>query len=288
MRIGVLSDIHVDLGDGQAIVDGLLQAMRRREVGAMLIAGDVSSDYRLTLETLRQLQDRSGIPVLFVPGNHDVWNEAHPDITAWRAYRALERYPGNLARGPREIGGGWTILGDLGWYDYAFGGSQYSLADFDRMQFGERVWQDRIRAVWDRHTLEVHRLFLEKLEVQLEKITSRRHSGGPDGSCSADRSSGDHKLILVTHVLPRREFTVQRPDPQWIYLNAFLGSPEYGELALKYGVRYSVCGHVHYRKEVTVDGTRFICNCLGYNDEWKWSRDAKVEIDRAFLTLELD
>jgi hypothetical protein len=39
---------------------------------------------------------------------------------------------------------------------------------------------------------------------------------------------------------------------------------------------------------VTVDHTRFICNCLGYAEEWKWSRDPKIEIDRALLTLELD
>ena len=276
MRIGVLSDIHVDLNGGRPVIEALLAAMRRRGVETMLIAGDVSSDYRVTLESLEQLQERSGTRILFVPGNHDIWNEAHPGITAWQAYEALERFPGNLTGGPQEIGGGWTIIGDLGWYDYSFGGSRYSLKDFDRMQFGERIWQDRIKAVWGRHTLEVHRIFHDKLDTQLERLAP------------ASLASGDHKLILMTHVLPRREFTVQRPDPEWIYLNAFLGSPDYGELALKYGVRYSICGHVHHRKQLTVDGTRFICNCLGYTEEWKWSRDPQIEIDRAFLTLDLD
>ena len=276
MRIGILSDIHVDLNGGRPVIEALLAAMRRRGVETMLIAGDVSSDYRVTLESLEQLQERSGTRILFVPGNHDIWNEAHPGITAWQAYEALERFPGNLTGGPQEIGGGWTIIGDLGWYDYSFGGSRYSLKDFDRMQFGERIWQDRIKAVWGRHTLEVHRIFHDKLDTQLERLAP------------ASLASGDHKLILMTHVLPRREFTVQRPDPEWIYLNAFLGSPDYGELALKYGVRYSICGHVHHRKQLTVDGTRFICNCLGYTEEWKWSRDPQIEIDRAFLTLDLD
>jgi putative phosphoesterase len=276
MRIGVLSDIHVDLNGGRPVIEALLAAMRRRGVETMLIAGDVSSDYRVTLESLEQLQERSGTRILFVPGNHDIWNEAHPGITAWQAYEALERFPGNLTGGPQEIGGGWTIIGDLGWYDYSFGGSRYSLKDFDRMQFGERIWQDRIKAVWGRHTLEVHRIFHDKLDTQLERLAP------------ASLASGDHKLILMTHVLPRREFTVQRPGPEWIYLNAFLGSPDYGELALKYGVRYSICGHVHHRKQLTVDGTRFICNCLGYTEEWKWSRDPQIEIDRAFLTLDLD
>ncbi len=277
MKIGILSDIHVDLNGGEAVINGLLAAMLRQDVEAMVIAGDVSSDYRVTLDSLEQLQERSGIRILFVPGNHDIWNEADPDITAWQAYEALERFPGNLTRGPQEISDGWTIIGDLGWYDYSFGGSQYSREDFDRMQFGERVWQDRIKAIWDRHTLEIHRTFYEKLDTQLKRTKVSR--------CS---DSSKRKIILVTHVLPRKEFTVQRPDPEWIYLNAFLGSPEYGELALDHGVRYSICGHVHYRKQVTVNGTRFICNCLGYSDEWMWSRDPAAEIDRAFLTLDLE
>lgn len=277
MKIGILSDIHVDLNGGQAVIEGLLAAMLHRDVEVMMIAGDVSSDYRVTLDSLEQLQERSGIRVLFVPGNHDIWNEAHPQISAWQAYEALESFPGNLSRGPQEISDGWTIIGDLGWYDYSFGGSQYSQGDFDRMQIGGRIWQDRIKAIWDRHTLEMHRTFYEKLEDQLKRTEAGSVSG-----------SGNRKIFLVTHVLPRKEFTVQRPDPEWIYLNAFLGSPEYGELALAHAVRYSICGHVHYRKEVTVQGTRFICNCLGYTDEWIWSRDPAVEIDRAFLTLELD
>jgi len=277
MKIGILSDIHVDLNGGQAVINGLLTAMLRRDVEVMVIAGDVSSDYRVTLDSLEQLRERSGIRIVFVPGNHDIWNEANPEITAWQAYRELERFPGNLTAGPQEIAGGWRIIGDLGWYDYSFGGVQYSREDFDRMQIGERIWQDRIKAIWDRHTLEMHRTFYEKLDDQLKNAEAEPAS-----------DSSNRKILLVTHVLPRKEFTVQRPDPEWIYLNAFLGSPEYGELALAHKVRYSICGHVHYRKEVTVKGTRFICNCLGYADEWMWSRDPATEIDRAFLTLELD
>jgi predicted phosphodiesterase len=96
MKIGILSDIHVDLNGGEAVIAGLLAAMLRHGVEVMVIAGDVSSDYRVTLDSLEQLQERSGIRILFVPGNHDIWNEAHPDITAWQAYEALKSFPGRL------------------------------------------------------------------------------------------------------------------------------------------------------------------------------------------------
>lgn len=281
IKIGVLSDIHVDLNGGRAVVAGLLDAMSRSRVEAMIIAGDVSSDYEITLETLREIQERSGVRTLFAPGNHDVWNEAHPGITAWQAYQELQAFSGNLTWGAQELPGGWTVIGDLGWYDYAFGGSQYSREDFDR------IWQDRIKAVWDRPTLDLHRTFYQKLEAQLEELGAEAAAPSPPAGAEAPCDRG-RKVILVTHVLPRQELTVQRPDPEWVYLNAFLGSPLYGELALSYGVRYSICGHVHYRKQVSVNGTRFVCNCLGYTEEWTWSRDPAAEIDRAFLTLELD
>lgn len=95
------------------------------------------------------------------------------------------------------------------------------------------------------------------------------------------------RVLLVTHMLPRVELTVRRPEPLWIYLNAFLGSREYGELALAHRVPLHICGHVHYRREVEAGGTRFLCNCLGYAHEWESAGDAAAEIERAFRTVEL-
>ena len=48
------------------------------------------------------------------------------------------------------------------------------LWDFERMRYGERLWQDRINARWDRPTREVHRGFLEELERQLSGLRGRR------------------------------------------------------------------------------------------------------------------
>ncbi len=283
MRLGVLSDIHVDLNGGAVVIEGLAAAMRRRGLEAMLIAGDVASDHRLTLRTLEELQQLAGVRVLFVPGNHDIWNEAQPGLTAWQAYDALLAFPGNLARGPLELPGGWSAVGDLGWYDYSFGGAQYAVEDFDRMQYGQRVWQDRIKAVWGRPTRDMHRWFLDRLRRQLEAV----HRGPPGAVPSAELRQ-NVRVLMATHVLPRVELTVRRPDPMWAYLNAFLGSREYGELAISHGVRLYVCGHVHYRRQVEAGGTTFLCNCLGYAAEWADGGNPGAEIERALRTVELE
>jgi hypothetical protein len=83
------------------------------------------------------------------------------------------------------------------------------------------------------------------------------------------------------------EFTVQNPGPQWKYFNAFLGSPEYGELALRYGTKLSVCGHVHHRQQVVRDKTRFVCPCLGYVTEWPTPADPEKQIAQALQVFEL-
>jgi hypothetical protein len=88
-------------------------------------------------------------------------------------------------------------------------------------------------------------------------------------------------------VLPIMDFTVQPPDSLWQYLNAFLGSKQYGELALNYSVKYSISGHVHYRKQITVENTTFICNCLNYAGQWINNNDPVLEVARAFKTIEI-
>jgi putative phosphoesterase len=270
MKLGILSDIHVDIDhptpDG--VVEGLDLAIRENAVDIMVIAGDIANDYELSLHVLHALEDSTGVSCLFVPGNHDVWNEKHPDKTAWDTYGALKAFPGNLANGPYHLGNGWIAIGDVGWYDYSFGSPEYSIEDFDRMEIDGRLWQDKIKADWGKSTVEMHHYFYHKIEQQL-------------------RSHQDKKIVLITHVLPLVDFTVRRPDRMWNYLNAFLGSSQYGRLALKYSVPYSICGHVHYRRQQTYGNTLFICNCLNYASQWAINDDPVVEVRRAFKTLTL-
>jgi len=271
LKIGILSDLHIDLEkiDPAKVLNGLVAAIKENSAQIMIIAGDVANDYKITLEFLREVENASEARCLFVPGNHDIWNEAHPDKTAWDIYHALEKFTGNLTRGPVALTGQWVVIGDLGWYDYSFGSRKYTTAEFDRMKIDNRLWQDKIKAVWGKSTLEMHRYFCRKLEKQLEAHKNKT-------------------IILVTHVLPLLEFTVQPPNRMWNYLNAFLGSRQYGELALKYAVAYSISGHVHYRRQVKHENTIFICNCLNYASQWMDNDDPAVEVKRAFKTIEIN
>ena len=88
--------------------------------------------------------------------------------------KALKEHPGNLAAGPVSLSGDWVVVGDVGWYDYAFGDERYSREEFDRMKIGERLWQDKVKAVWGRPTVEMHDFFPNTHHVEaLAVLTSR-------------------------------------------------------------------------------------------------------------------
>ncbi len=272
MQIGVLSDIHIDINysDRDEVTPAICSAVKRRSLDLMIIAGDVASDYKLVIGAMENIETTTGVPCLYIPGNHDIWTENYPDKTSWDIYELLKGFPRNLTKQSYEFAGDWVVIGDIGWYDFSFGDARYSFNDFSRMKYGDRVWQDSIKAVWDRTTLEMHNYFLHKLENQLK-------------TCRAKN------IILVTHVLPIQDFTVQPPDPMWEYMNAFLGSREYGELILNYpNIKYAISGHVHYRKRKLIAGTEFICNCLGYRNEWFENEDVSIEVERAMITIDID
>jgi len=274
LRLGIISDLHLDVNEkeGKPVVETLVQVIGNSDVNAVLIPGDISNDYEKTLGYVGRIQRESGIPCYFVPGNHDLWNEAHPHKNTWDIYQESMSFKGNLANGPVELPGGWVLVGDVGWYDYSFGGKGITREAFDEMQFEDRIWQDKIKAVWERSTLEMHQYFFDKLEAQLKQWQHQ-------------------KLILMTHVVPHPAFTVQKPNAMWYYLNAFLGSAAYGSLAQHYQVRYAVFGHVHYRMTKTFDGTTYACRCLGTCDEWDYfhgKTETRQAVEDAFQVIELE
>lgn len=274
MNIGILSDLHVDHNNAegdQTVQEALARVARERDTDLLIVAGDVSNDYELTLNVLREIEDRAGVPCLFVPGNHDLWNILHPDRDAWKIHDALQAFERNLAAAPYEIGTDWVVIGDSGWYDFSFGDPRFGPEKFAEMEHGKRVWKDKLYAKWDRSPGEVSEYFRLKLKDQLEWYR-------------------DRNVILVTHVVPDERLTVPTPNAEWEYFNAFLGSRSYGELIRQYGgsVKYAVSGHVHYRKRLQAGDTELICNCLGDKREWRHSERTYEEIDRAFVTITLD
>lgn len=70
------------------------------------------------------------------------------------------------------------------------------------MSLAGRTWQDSLRNAWTRDNLGRTQWMLSRLEARMAAYPGK-------------------KLVLVTHMLPIKEFTVPQEMANWSYFNAF-------------------------------------------------------------------
>lgn len=267
MRTLVISDIHIDINESHDVIGDLSRYAKEEKVECIIIAGDISENVELTLPAIEKLEKQSEAQVLFVPGNHDMWE---PDRENDALY---ERYCNDkhcLCGRPRTVGN-HVVIGDIGWYDYCFGDARYTNEDFDRMEYEGRTWNDKKRNSWTDNNKEKSQWFLDRIENQLKKF-------------------GDKPAVVVTHMLPHKVFTVppeEYTNINWYYFNAFLGTDKLGKLYEKYNVEYAICGHVHFRFDYQENGVTYLCRCLNYDREWLGEKKCALQIKEAAKIIDL-
>ncbi len=251
MKIATVSDLHLDdlPINRSTFVDMLCKEITSNKADLLLMAGDISSDYRITLEFIDELTQKADFDVRFVPGNHDLWNKNNGFSTD-KILNALYSHKACLIKNPL-ITNEFAIIGHIGWYDYSFAVSgQYTYEKLsERENFG-RTWKDKLYVDMGATDTEVS----NKINSSLEAFIN----------CYQDKN-----VILVTHMISNPAFLVPSfVSELWGYFNSFLGSTGLCKLTRYDNVKYAVCGHVHYRRVVKETGKTFICACLGYECEW--------------------
>lgn len=267
MRIAVLSDIHEGLNRKNTKADmmALLKKWLTIHVpDVFVISGDMTAGPEKSLARLNQLQNECPqTKILYVHGNHDIYHE-----DSKLAYETLLRFPGNLGNGPVALSEDWVVIGDGGWYDYSFGIEEYTEEQFANGTFNDFTWPDMTYAHWPTSDYEETNRYLTELEHWLGEYHEKN-------------------IIMVTHVVPFSHYVICKDDPSWDFYNAMMGSKRFGELALKYGVKKYIFGHIHTRYHEHYQGIEIICNPLGYYpDEWNF-QSAEQEIFSTIKVIEI-
>ncbi|WML39511.1 metallophosphoesterase [Neobacillus sp. OS1-2] len=268
MKLAILSDIHEGLNrkNTKADIMGILKKWITAHLPDVFITnGDIAVGPEKSLALLNQLQNEfPQTKVLFVHGNHDIYHE-----NSNFAYETLLTFPGNLGNGPVELGENWVLIGDGGWYDYTFGLEEYTKEQFSLGQYNDFTWPDKNYAHWPGPDQKETERYLTQLEQWL-------------------RNYHDKNIIMVTHVVPFSHFVLCKGDPSWDFFNAMMGSSHFGELAIKYGVKKYIFGHVHSRFHEQYKGIEMICNPLGYYPhEWD-CKSAEEEIPLRIKVIEIE
>lgn len=171
-------------------------------------------------------------------------------VAITNSYEILLEFPGNLGSGPIELNNDWVIIGDGGWYDYSFGVEGYTKEEFALGTFNKFTWPDKIYAHWPGQDHDETERYCKKLEGWLSAYSRKN-------------------IIMVTHFVPFSKFVICKDDPNWDFFNAMMGSSRFGDLAVKYGVKKYIFGHIHTRYHEQYKGMEIICNPLGYYPhEW--------------------
>ncbi|UMY17107.1 metallophosphoesterase [Methylobacterium organophilum] len=218
-----------------------------------VVAGDVHMPLTRSLDWLAERLP--GVPVVYVPGNHDLWWDRGEE--RYTIHDQLERGRERAAAlgihlllddavvigGTRFLGGTlWTDfrLGSLG-LTHAFRSAQgrFGMVDYRRIRTGPRS-RDRIEPG---EVLQAHRATRAFIEMGLAL-----HYDGP--------------TVVVTHHAPHPD-SLPNPhaDLAWCYAS------DLSDLILAQGPDLWVHGHVHRAADYRVGRTRVFCNARGHMDE---------------------
>jgi predicted phosphodiesterase len=270
LKIFFLSDIHVDSRtENYELWQNFHEICQKEKPAAIVIAGDLASSTCGIDDGLRLFAD---LPVIkmYVPGNHDFW-EPTASGEEGSGFSILQKHhtiipelcrkndwiylPGN----PQNISG-IAFVGSPCWYDYSLmpQNNPFSIDDFRQKSRKGRIWQDAIRCRFDnlpphKQDEELTHIFFQELKADLETIN---HKSKPK------------ETILVSHFLFHREFLRFTDDWDFNYFGAFMGSNFYQELFTPYNIGYHICGHLHRRQHMKINGTRVFLNPVGYLREW--------------------
>ncbi|MCJ2109193.1 metallophosphoesterase [Methylobacterium sp. E-041] len=249
-RLWVFSDLHQDCPENAW--DPVVHAPASG-FDVAVVAGDV---HMPLLRALEWLSERlPGLPLVYVPGNHDFW---------WD--RGEERYTiqDQIERGRERAGtlgihllmddacliGGARFLGGTLWTDFRLGSfglthafrsaqGRDGMVDYRRIRTGRRS-RDRIEPD---EVFAMYRASHAFLDAEL----ARPHDG---------------PTVVVTHHAPHPDSLPSR----YAHL-AWCDASDLTDLIERHAPGLWVHGHVHRHADYLVGRTRIVCNARGHIDE---------------------
>lgn len=271
MKVGFISDLHIDRNHqvpAEEYLNMMWQTIADHQLETLVIGGDISNHYSSTLKFVEKLQKQADIPVYFIPGNHDFWEEKDAPKNTHEIYRVYKEHPQSLIESPVQLNEEYTLVGHPGWYNHAvYDKEQFSPADVEHGKFRWTFWQDKVRMDWEMTDQEVSQFFTNIIEKDLETVTTKN-------------------IILQTHVVTVPEFTMPMPHRIFDFFNAYMATSDLKHVHKEYPISHQLMGHVHFREKIIRDRTQFITNSLGYRREW-WSEDMYQEIQKSLVILRI-
>lgn len=271
-RIAAISDLHLNTAEMRQVFATTAAAyIRAHRVDVLILAGDITPGVGLTISYVQELKDALGIPLYYVPGNHELWNRWN-GLTTGEIYQLFLDDPNCLSGQVVRLADGTNLLGDIFWYDYSYADlERFTMEQFERKMLRGSRWQDAYYVDWGESDAVVSERFIEQARQQLAGLDARR-------------------TVFVSHMINHPRFSVpSRRFELWGFFNAYLGSEGLFAEIKRFKPLLAICGHVHHRGYFEEDGTTFACACLAYPKEWRYlaagTKDLSEQIHLSFQLL---
>ena len=168
---------------------------------------------------------------------------------------------------PIIINDQYAIVGHVGWYDYSYADHRFSQQKITSGKHYGATWQDKVRTDWSLSDPQLSLLATQEVEKDINNVSPRQ-------------------IILVTHVVTHPQFVVPTPHRIFDFFNAFIGTHDFDTIYRNYPIRFSIMGHVHFRKKLVENNILYICPCLGYQRQWM-TDDIAYEINHALVDFDI-
>lgn len=243
MRVGFISDLHIDVNRGYGVKEAITQVCLEDKIDRLYLAGDTYNSAQQTL-AFEIYMGKVGVDTRSLFGNHEFYEVGNK----FNEFRSAQYcFPDIL---PGDIG----VIGVTGWYDYSWA----RLGSLGQLRKGKTpggTWSDHR---WIKYPEDVigdsATWFLNENVKELK-----------DQSEWLD-SLGIKRKIVMLHMVPH--YSLLEQSPNYIYTNAFFGSQVISDLVNEIAPEYCIYGHTHFAKDTRIGNTEYVCRPLGYYFEW--------------------
>lgn len=250
MRICLVSDLHVDIGQQPELV--------LPEADVLCVAGDTANSAAGVLRFLDSIKGKYE-HVLFVDGNHEHYFNATLEHTVDETNSQLLNIANEFgavflsARTESLKIGDLYFVGRNGWYSFDYAGDP----EYNKIIWPNEIQDNRFVGFGQIEQTQPWDLAVQHA-AEINSMIAHTLADDPDA-----------RFVVMSHVAPHRQLVSQ--DPRFIRSNPFFVNTHFDRVLEHYGKNIEVWqyGHTHFRTEKVIDGTYCIANPRGYPSENK-------------------
>ena len=252
MKIGILSDLHVDHYNENYIYD--------TNIDVLMIAGDTSGSVFITKQVIEALAEHHK-EIIFIDGNHEHYDSGNVHDNM-KEFEKISKNNISYLNGTNKILFGSTaFIGCCGWYD--FQSSHYDFATC------KQAFSKFMNDAYIKFTSTPEELAIQQ-SANLKKLVN-----------DMQNDEMIENIIVMTHSVPVEGGLIyQENDKIWNMLNGAFANISMKNVInadTKHKIKSWVFGHTHLKWDFEENGIRFICNPRGYPKE-KWNRPYDIKI----------